>query len=149
MKKFIFSTTLVIFVIAAGWYYTPSQIRERLSAFIGLAARRDTGEIKNFIEDVVLPEDAAERREVLIGELKKNITEIKRRSDPKAQGSGENKTKAATTGELIEASERALEELEKSSGDASVGGAVADKILEIVLPNSPTKGGKQCRQVCE
>ena len=150
MKKFFVSTTLIIFSVSVGWYYTPNAIREKMVAFVGLAAERNTGEIKNFLADTILPSDPQERREVLIGELKKNIAEIKRWSDPKtAQGGKNTKIKTETTKELLEASEKALEELEKSSGDSSVGGVVADKILDAILPSSPTPSGKQCRQVCE
>lgn len=149
MKKFFISTLLIVSSVSVGWYYAPQNIRERLTAFIGLAARRDTGEIKNFFEETVLPQDPKERRGVLIGELRKNIGEIKKRADPKAKGDGKNNIGVATTQELIEAAEGALGELEKSSGDASVGGAVADKVLDIILPSSPTQSPKQCRQVCD
>ncbi|MBI2640837.1 MAG: hypothetical protein HYW91_03055 [Candidatus Sungbacteria bacterium] len=150
MKKFILSTMLVIFTIAAGWYYTPIQIREKLTAFIGVAATRNTGEIKNFLADSVLPEDPKERRGVLIQELKKNIAEIKRQSDPKSANdkSPAAKAQTETTQELIGATEKALEELEKSNEDKPASQTVTERIVEIILPKS-SSGGGQCRQVCD
>lgn len=150
MRKFILSTSLVLFLVAVGWYYTPPQIRDKISAFIGVAARRDTGEIKNFLADSVLPEDPKERREIIIQELKKNIAEIKRRSDPKSakEKSPASKVQSVTTEELIGASEKALDELEKSNEDNPTVQAITDRVLEIVVPGS-SSGPKQCRQVCD
>lgn len=150
MRKFFLSTALVIFTVAAGWYYTPPQIRDKLTAFIGVAARRDTGEIKNFLADTVLASDPKERREVIIQGLKKNIAEIKRRADPKSakEKTPASKIQAVTTPELIEASEKALEELEKSNEDKPVSQTVTERVIETILQKS-SSGGGQCRQVCD
>lgn len=150
MRKFFLSTALVMFTVAAGWYYTPPQIRDKLTAFIGTAARRNTGEIKTFLADTVLPEDPKERREVIIRELKKNTAELKRRSDPKSakEKPAADKIQNITTAELIGASEKALEELEKSNEDKPVSQTVTERIIETILQKS-SSGGGQCRQVCD
>lgn len=147
MRKFILSTALLIFAVAVGWYYTPQNIRDQLTAFIGLAARRDTGEIKNFLADSVLPQDPKERRGVIIQELKKNVAELKRRSDPKS-AKEKTATPKVTTEAIIGASEKALGELEKSNDDKPVSQTITERIIEKILPKS-SSGGGQCRQVCD
>lgn len=139
-------------MIALGWYYVPQNIRDGLTAFIGLAARRDTGEIKTFLADTVLPEDPKERREVLIQELKKNISEIKKKATAE---SGNEKIISSHKGKvvteidgLIGASEKALEELEKSNEDKPVSQTVTERVIETILQKS-SSGGGQCRQVCD
>lgn len=147
MRKFILSATLLVSAIAVGWYYAPQNIRDQLTAFIGIAARRDTGEIKNFLQDSVLPQDPKERRGVLIQELKKNIAELKKRSDP----SGTKEKIAAPnvkTEAIIGASEKALDELDKSNEDKPVSQTITERIIEKILPKG-SSGGGQCRQVCD
>lgn len=141
MIRFFVGTLLVIAAVAAGWHYTPVNIKAQILGFVGLAAPRR--EIKNFIEDVVLPADPEERREVLIQELKKNVGELKRRAvrsgaieaDAPAAGqdAGSPALAKASTEKVIGGAEKLIEELEKSSGDKSVGGQIIERIIDRVL----------------
>lgn len=150
MRRFIFSAVLMLLMVATGWYYAPQNIRDQLTAFIGIATRRDTGEIKNFLTDSVLPQDPKERREVIIQELKKNVAELKRRSDPKKEKAkaADPKVQTLTMEEIIKSSEAALDELEKSNEDKPVSQTITERIIEKILPKG-SSGGGQCRQVCE
>ena len=113
-------------------------------SFIGAAATRDTGEIKNIFKETVLPKNPEEKREVLIQELKKNLREIKEVADPgnyisqnpksstainKNTASSQNKIK-----ELISSSENAIEKLEESNGDKSITEKITERVIEIILP---------------
>ena len=150
MRKFLLSSILIIFAVAAGWYYVPQDFKDKTAAFIGVAASRDTGEIKNFIGDVILPQDPEKRREVLVKELKKNLLEIKERivkteKDGKA-AAPLKKINAKTIEEIISSSEGIIKELEESNDDSSLGEKIQDRVLDLVLPS---KASGQCRQVCE
>ena len=147
MRKFLLSSILIIFAVAAGWYYVPQDFKDKTAAFIGVAASRDTGEIKNFIGDVILPQDPEKRREVLVKELKKNLLEIKER----AMNTGKaitfpKKLNTKTIEEIISSSEGIIKELEESNDDSSLGEKIQDRVLDLVLPS---KASGQCRQVCE
>lgn len=147
MIRLFFWTVLVIAAVAAGWYYTPTNIKAQVLGFVGLAAPRR--EVKNFIEDVVLPADPKERQEVLVQELKKNVGELKRRAGPAGaleagapvaiQDTASPALAKADTKEVIGAAEKLLGELEKSSGGKSVGGVIIERIIDRVLP------APQCR----
>lgn len=142
MIRFFITTLLVISAVAAGWYYTPANVKAQILGFVGIAASRR--EIKNFIEDVVLPADPEERREILVQELKKNVGELKRRA---VQGGAIEAGVAvaredaaspalakAKTEEVIGASEKLLDELRQANDDKSVGGTIIERIIDRVLP---------------
>jgi hypothetical protein len=143
MIRFLASTIVLIVGLGAGWYYTPVGVKERVLGFVGLAAPRY--EVKNFIDDVVLPPDPEERREVLVKELKKNVGELKRRSirsgtvEEKALAAVEAGASpaiaAASTASVAAAADKLLDELEKSSSDKSVGGQILERIIERMLPS--------------
>ena len=148
MRKFLLSSILIIFAVAAGWYYVPQDFKDKTAAFIGVAASRDTGEIKNFIGDVILPQDPEKRREVLVKELKKNLLEIKER----AMNTGKaitfpKKLNTKTTEEIISSSEKIIKELEESNSDKSLAQEAGGKILDNVFPRRPT--AEQCQEICK
>lgn len=133
-------------MLTAGWSFIPQQAKEKITAFVGIAASRDTGEIKNFIEDVVLPKDPRERREKLLLELEKNISEIKHRAAPVISKAGIRETAkepegavtknraAASLQQLVGASEKIIKELQESNDDKSLGQEAGGRILDIILP---------------
>src|SRR3989338_1482235 len=129
MKKALILTLFVSAALASGWYYVPSDTKNKMLAFVGAAAIHDTGEIKNMIKNSVLPQNPEEKREVLIRELKKNLKEIKEATSP--QTSLNQKLKSAVSvdpkpapsqkiKELISSSESAIKKLEEANGDKSV-----------------------------
>lgn len=152
MKKHFFLLAVLLFILTVGWYYLPINIRDKAAAFLGIALRRDSGEIKRFVADVTPPQEPEKRRKVLFEELKKNVTEIKRRSatgvkTPKEKdesypnGSPDipNSSKAyptdESTQELITTSEQIIEELEKTISDQSLGRKLTSRILDVIFPS--------------
>lgn len=152
MKKHFFLVVVLLFILTVGWYYLPINIRDKAAAFLGLALRRDSGEIKRFVADVALPQEPEKRRKVLLEELKKNVTEIKRRSatalktskekdesypdnSPDIPSSGKTYPTDASTKELITTSEQIIEELEKTISDQSLGRKLTSKILDTIFPS--------------
>jgi len=144
MKKIIILTLFVSAALASGWYYVPSDTKNKMLAFVGAAAIHDTGEIKNMIKNSVLPQNPEEKREVLIRELKKNLKEIKEATSP--QTSLNQKLKSAVSvdpkpapsqkiKELISSSESAIEKLEEANGDKSVTEKITERVLEIIMPS--------------
>ncbi len=147
MKKFFLTSSALVFILAAGWHYLPQTSRGKVISFIGAAASRDTGEIKNFIGDVLLPPDPEKRRTVLVEELKKNFSEFKRRSSRdgsiKNGPSSSSQLGKATTQQILGASEKILAELEAANDDKSLPREAAERILDIILPGgSRVCGGK-------
>ena len=148
MIRFFVGTIVIIVLVAGAWYYTPVSIKEKVLGFVGLAAPR--GEIKNLGEDVILPADPEERREVLVRELKKNVGELKRRAAKSGtvdagmsisvRDTASPVIAKADTKEVIGAAEKLLDELEKSSGDKSAGDKILERIIERILPPP------QCRE---
>ena len=141
----------MIILAVAGWRYVPENVKAVILNTVGIAARRDTDEVKHFIEDVVLPKDPAARRSALTGELEKNIAELQRRiegdkngiavsgaSAPDVGGSSagvpDAKIRAASSEELITAAAGIVKELENANSDTSVGRKAAERILDTVLP---------------
>ena len=126
-------------LLGVGWHYTPRHTRERLLGFIGIVSRGNVGDVKTAIGDLILPEDPEERREILIGELKKNLRELRAQAgegEAAADASGVQASAiaAASTGELIAASEDIIKELEAANGDKSVGGTIIERIIDRALP---------------
>ena len=140
--RFLTSTLLMIALAVAGWHYAPQNAKEGVLGIVGIAKRGNTAEVKHFIEDVVLPKDPAERRSALTSELEKNIAELKRRivagkDDIAAFGSSpapDAKICAASSQDLISASEEIVKELESANKDMSVGEKATQRILDAVLP---------------
>lgn len=149
MVKFFLATLFIIFLVAAGWYYLPVTLRDKVAAFIGIAASRDTGEIKTLVEDVILPSDPQERRAVLIGELKKNIALLKQKSPTGVLRQAAKKptdgkvNEAASIEEIVGASEKILDELEVANGDASVREKITERIFDTIF--SPKSAPVDCR----
>ena len=157
--KFFVSTIFTIGLVAAGWHYAPQYVKTALLGAVGIAARGNGEEIKHFIADVALPKDPAERRAVLTSALEKNIEELKRRigntQPPEgglvliaAEGTDaagapapaaalpEAKIHAASSQELIAASEGMIKELVNANKDVSLGGKITERILDAVMSRS-------------
>lgn len=150
MRRLIISSILLITLVGIGWHYTPQRVRERLLGFVGVAARGDADGVKKAIGDLVLPKDPEERRRVLIGELKKNVDELKRRAIPGVeaetgapvirQSEAAEGAQAESAEAIIGNTEKLLGELAESNGDKSVGGTIVERIVERILPAA------QCRE---
>ncbi|QQG45727.1 MAG: hypothetical protein HYW89_02305 [Candidatus Sungiibacteriota bacterium] len=153
MKFFVTILAILVF-IAIGWYSLPADFREKAMAFIGIAGRRDRQEIRQFVEDAILPEDPKERRAVLIGELKKNIEEIKtvtvsskKINPPKNQGilSVAGQKTNTVPDELIKKSESIVKELENANFDIPIREKIIERVLEFVLPSKNTDESVVCK----
>lgn len=142
MFKFFIYTFLVIAALVIGWHYLPDYVRDRAVAFIGIAARGDKQEVKKFVEDVVLPKDPKEKRKVLLEELKKNITELKKRNivsqEIKSQTNYNTESvtplKKASADQLIGAAGGIIKELEDANGDGTIGQKITERIIDAILP---------------
>ena len=148
MKKALILTLFVSAALAFGWYYIPSDTKNKMLAFVGAAAIHDTGEIKNIIKNSVLPQNPEEKREVLIRELKKNLKEIKEATNPQISLNRKSKSTASVNTnlapspkikELISSSESAIEKLEEANGDKSVTEKITERMLEIIMPKASEK----------
>lgn len=149
MKKTIFGGLLIAGLVWAGWRYVPPRTREALLGFIGMASRRARGEdvpaaeIRSAIEDAVLPADPAKRREMLTRELRRNISDLRRRAVIEAEGAGaaiaagfvpDDKLASTTAADVLADTERIVKELEGANQDASAGTRVIERIIERILP---------------
>ena len=151
MRRLFIYTILLIFAGGISWTYLPRQARENFMAFIGVAARGNKEELREVLGDVILPKNPEERRGVLITELQKNIQEIKRRQAG-AAAAADNRRSQMSWPDLLESSEKILEELEDVNYDKSIGAKVTDQVLESVFPRKGF-GDKspppECRLVCD
>lgn len=151
MKHFLFLTLFIIAVVAIGWRYLPQHIRERASALVATALRRDSGDVEGFLRESVrnkvLPQSPEKRRKKATQELKKYVGELKKRVSTRSSKDtslvdaeeGVSATVgddpgSASTEALIGASERLIEELEDANGDKSLGAEIRDRVLDAVLP---------------
>lgn len=155
MKNFFVYVLLFSLFLGGGWYYAPVSFREKAAAFVGFAIRHDTGEIKNFVENIAFPKDPEKRREILISELEKNITEFKRRGGSLAAKNQEKKSvlgqktdiQNKSGAELIASSEKLIEELKQTSQNRSPSERIIERIMNTILPEKPEI--KQGNAVCE
>lgn len=145
MKRFFIYTVVLAGFIALGWHYTPAQIRAKAQAFLGAAFSRDTKEIQKIAAETVLPENPAEKRIIILEDLKKNITAIKRQlpakptetATAKTNAKQGNKSSAApSVQELVGSSEELIGKLEEANNDTSVTTTIADRILQTILPGA-------------
>lgn len=154
MKRTVFGGLLITGLLWAGWRYAPPRTREALLGFVGLASRRIQGqdvpaaEVRRAVEDAVLPDSPAERREALIRELRQNISDLRRREMIEAEGAdaaiaagfSSDDTQASTTAaDVLADTERIVKELEGANQDGSAGARVMERIIERILPPA------QCR----
>lgn len=127
----IVSTIIGILLLAVAWYYVPEPTRNKVVTFTGKAAEQEPGRITELAKEEFLPKDPVEKREILIGELKKNVESIKTGTDiPKS---------------IIEA-EKLLAELELVNKEKPIASNVLNRALDLVLPSKaqecvPTQAG--------
>lgn len=134
--KLIISTIIGLLALAVIWYYVPEPTRNKVITFTDKALQRDSSEIPAFAREEFLPKDPAEKRELLIGELKKNVEDIKKGLLAQA---GTELPKS-----IIE-SEKLLAELEHANKEKTITTGVLDRALDLVLPSRakecvPSKG---------
>ena len=148
----------MITLVVAGWHYASPDMKQKLLAAVGIAARGNGAEVKHIIADVILPKDPAARRAALARELEKNIAEMKRRieaskneeailgpaGDAAVVSSGTDgpdaKIRVASAADLVSASEGIVKEIESANKDVSLGSRVLERVLDAVLPAR----GAQC-----
>lgn len=148
MKKTPFAGILIAALAGASWHYASPQTREALLGFIGLASRRDAGEIRRAIGDAVLPDDPIARRAVLAEGLKRSIRELQRRTITDEQGTEaaaaagfvpDKELAGKTTADILAGAGNAITELEGANKDESAGTKITERILERILPAAQCK----------
>lgn len=148
MKKAIFSAVLVAALAGIGWRYASPRTREQLLGFVGMAARRDTGEARRVIGDAVLPQDPRERRASLTGDLHRRIRELQRRDIAETQGADaalaaglapDTALADVPAADVLAGALDIIKELEGANDDASLGTRVTERILERLLPDAACK----------
>lgn len=133
MKTF-FSLGILISLLAVGWYYVPPPTKDKVVAFIGGALERSTQEIPVSFRDQILPKSPEKKREVLLGELKQKLEEVKDLVSEESQTPGA--TPAITSAaDLILQGEEIIKALEEANEEKP---GIADKILNKIF-SSPEK----------
>lgn len=145
MKKLLFTTTLTIVAIWAGWGYLPPNVRNKLTAFVGAARNGDmvevAGEAKRIFKATALPGNPEKRRTVLLTELKKNLEAIKdtpldasEEIKPKTSSRTNTEPGRASSGAVVESSKEIIKKLEEANDDTSVTTKIIERVLERILP---------------
>lgn len=148
MKKAVFGAVAVAVLAGAGWQYASPPARDALMGFIGMAARRDTGEVRRAIGDMALPKDPAEQRTALTAALDRRVRELQRRE--LAAVRGEDAARAAgfvpdteladvPAADVLAGAAEIITELKGAPAGVSPGTRVTERILERLLP------GPACR----
>lgn len=116
--KLIISTITGLIVFAVVWYYIPEPTKDKVVNFTGKAVQSDPKELPTLAKEEFLP-NPEEKREILIGELKKNLENIKTGTDlPKS----------------IAESEKLLEELKTLNQEKPISASVFNRALDLILP---------------
>lgn len=145
MRRFLITTTLAILAVGIGWRYAPPQARERLLGFAGMANRADPARVAQGIREKIAPEDPAARRSALTTALKEKIREIKNNAaggnnpDQSGAPAGAPHMSAASVGRAADEAAIFVSQLEQANQDASVGGQIAQRVLDAILPAAQCK----------
>ncbi len=142
----------MILAVGVGWRYAPSDARERLLGFIGVADRVNPARIAKDIKDRIVPEDPTVRRAALVGALKQKIQEIKAdaqsvkntdsAADAPTGAPAPTVASAARATDIASAADEAAQlvnQLEQSGGSGSVSGQVFQRVLDNILPTPQCK----------
>lgn len=131
MKTFL-SLAVLVSMLAIVWYYIPLPARDKVVAFIGGALERDSKEFPALIRDRVLPKNPEKEREVLLGELKQKLEEVKTIvSEEVAENASGDTSANISAADLISQSEEIIKALEEANQEKP---GIADKILEKIFP---------------
>jgi len=143
---------IFLVIMAAGvaaYYFTPlkslaNNIANQYGAALILAINGKTTEVRNFIDDKILPKDPEEQRQNLINELKNNLSELKSKTsasnyagikDSKATSTVMATTSGSTSiNNLINDSQNIINQLESTNQNKTMTQNAAERILDVILP---------------
>src|SRR3989344_7238360 len=134
MKKFLMIAILAITAGGIFWQYLAVLVREKSAAFAGAVFAGDTEEMKRIVSDVVIFENNSERRKVLLGDLEKNFTTIKKYVSENKKSIVLNGVAEDVFDKAIDSSEKVIEDLKGVNSDSGIVGEVEKRILDRVLP---------------
>ena len=123
MKNFITIFLVLVFAAAIGWYFMPEGWRGKISGVASVALRGDRQEVKKYFKDIVLPQNPEKRRTVLLGELKKNLAEVKKEGMNGLAGQS-----------FISAVEEIVKDLEEANHDKSISQEVTERVFDKIFP---------------
>jgi len=137
MRRFFVTSVLMVGVLTVGWSYAPDGMREKLLGFAGLA---NFGAITQALRDAVIPESPVARRASSTDALKQKIGAI-RAGIAGAQNSGSPEASFVLMEDAEKAADEAvkiIDQLEEANDDQSLGGRVAARVIDAVLPAPPS-----------
>lgn len=123
----------MIGMLAIGWRYMPDGMRENVLGFAELA---NFGAIVHALRDAAAPEDPVARRALEIEALKQKVGAIHERVAV-AQSTGNSGVTPALLEEIGMVADEAvsiISQLEEANRDQSLGGRVAARVIDAVLP---------------
>jgi translation elongation factor EF-1beta len=142
MKRFFFGTLFIIVAVGVGWRYAPSDTRERLLGFVGMANSVDPARVARDIKEKIMPEDPAVRRAALTTALRQKIMEIQESAgvEESADSGGVLvgvRTLNTSAIDIVKAADDAAQlvnQLEQSGGSGSVAGQAIQRVIDKILP---------------
>ncbi len=157
MKKAIFLILGVAGILLITYYVIPNNStlgKVKAQALEFLTGR--TVQIKNSFEEILPKSDSQKEREVLLGDLKNNLQELKTRADQRentisgiknevANLKSENNVSsspnlsALSNQEIIKNTENIINKLESNNNNQSVIERITSKVFDAILPTKETK----------
>lgn len=119
--------------LIVGSRYAPDGMREKL---LGLAGLANFGSIAHILRDAVIPEDPVVRRAGAINTLKQKVGAIRERVEAaqNSESSGMNPTPLKDVEKAADEAMRIISQLEEANSEQSLGGRVATRVIDAVLP---------------
>ena len=137
MKRFFIVSVLIAGAMSLGWRYAPGGMREKLLGFADLA---NVNSVSGILRNVVRPEDPVIRRQAAIEALKEKMGAIQERLET-IGNAGTSDAATAFLGDIKKAADEATEiiiQLEEANDEQSLGGRVAARVVDAVLPSPPS-----------
>lgn len=117
----------ILFVIglasAVGWYFMPEGWRGKISSAASVTLGGNKQEIKKYFKDEILPQDPEKRRTVLLEELKKSLTEVKK------EGAG-----GLASQNFLASAEEIVKDLEEANHDKTLSQKIVERVVNKILP---------------
>lgn len=141
MFSIIFGSVFIIIALIATWAYIPLPVRQKTAAFIASATGTDP-QNSALVEEIFISSSPEKKREVLLGQLKKEIGEIKK-TVTEEKTSVTNKVAAEPNNQPalgenspdpIAAVEEIIKKLEEVNDDEGIKEKITEKVLETILP---------------
>lgn len=157
MKKAIFLTLGVAGILLITYYVIPNNStlgKVKAQALEFLTGR--TIEIKNSFEEILPKSESQKEQEILLGDLKNNLNELKNRANQRQNTIGDIKNEVVKmksennassslnlseipTQQIIENTETIINKLESNNNNQSVIERITGKVFDAILPTKETK----------